>query len=1097
MSGTVNQPNKLSSFLSKVPIRVLLTVLFGAQVCTIVAIVGWVSFRSGRAAVSDVTSKLRSETTARIKQKIGSYIKTPDKVNNLNINAVEQGLLNLEDPITLERYFWRQMQIFELVSYIGIATEDGQFVGVQRQDDGSFQIKIANQQTRQAIVSFTVDQNGNRLSKIEERANYDPRQRPWYQDAKAAQTATWQKIVTFFSTEQLGAILAQPFYDQKGKLLGVSATSLLLSQVSDFLQGLEIGRSGQTFIIDRDGILVATSTAEESFLEIEGGQQRFPAQQSSDHLTKATADFLAQKFVDLNQIQSAQQLDFEIDHSTVLLEVTPLSDGRGIDWLIVVAIPEVDFTEQIRNNARNTFFICLIALAIAIVVAFFISKWITRTILRLSRAAEAIALGDWENSISEYGTSIEATMLAKSFNQMAGQLQASFVALERSRSSLKEAQTLAHIGSWEYELSSQYMTWSDELFKICGLKPRYNQINYTQYLGVVHPDDRAAVVRAIEKSIAQGNFFALDHRIVRPDGSVRYVYAKGEPVFEIPETQDDTPELKPSATSYHKKCIPLSANPSFRGKVIGLLGTVLDISDRKSTELELLESEARFRTISEASFEGIVIHHNGQIIDGNQTLAEMTGYSIAELIGMQVVELVTPASNSVVKQSMEEDSEELYEIVGLRKDGSKFPAEVRGKSIPYHGEMVRIAAVRDITERKLFEIEQQQANAYLNAIIDNLVDGLIVTDANGLVGRVNPAMANMFNLETYAVGKSCAEVFGEGIGKLADQVKASSKEVFTAEIPFGDSRYAKAVATGIHGISPSSVTADLNLEDEDEDEVIESCIGAVILVRDVTEEREMEQLKINFISNVSHEIRTPFTSILGFAKLIDKKFAETLFPVIPDDDKKVARAKRQVGENLGIILSEGQRLAVIINNVVDIAQMDAGKICWQKEPVDMAELISEAIATTATPEVLHGLELKIEIAEHLPLIMADRKRIIQVLRNLLANAIKFTDSGGITIKAYLQNTAVEVSVADTGIGITRSNQAIIFEKFKQVGEVLTDKPPGTGLGLPLCRGIIEGHGGKIWLESELGEGSTFFFQLPLPKDPLTQDKDQNKGTNSE
>jgi signal transduction histidine kinase len=144
---------------------------------------------------------------------------------------------------------------------------------------------------------------------------------------------------------------------------------------------------------------------------------------------------------------------------------------------------------------------------------------------------------------------------------------------------------------------------------------------------------------------------------------------------------------------------------------------------------------------------------------------------------------------------------------------------------------------------------------------------------------------------------------------------------------------AKAVATGIHGISPSSVTADIDLDDEDEDEVIESCIGAVILVRDITEEKEMEQLKINFISNVSHEIRTPFTSILGFAKLIDKKFAEILFPVIPDHDKKVARAKRQVGENLGIILSEGQRLGVIINNVVDIAQMDAGKICWEKEPI--------------------------------------------------------------------------------------------------------------------------------------------------------------------
>ncbi|AFY69115.1 multi-sensor signal transduction histidine kinase [Thalassoporum mexicanum PCC 7367] len=1083
MSGPVNQPPKQGSLLSKVPIRVLLTVLFGVQVCTVVAIVGFFSFRSSRAAVGDATSELSSETTARIKQKISYYLETPNQINSLNISAVEQGLLKLDDLDSIERYFWRQMQIFELVSYVLIATEDGKFVGVQRQDDGTLQVKVADPQAKRAILSFTLDENGNRLKRINEQANFDPTQRPWYINAEVEGSATWKEVVKFFSTDQLGAILAEPFYDQEGNLAGVSATSLLLSQISDFLQELKIGRSGQTFIIDRDGVLIATSTDEESFLEIEGGQQRLPASQSGNPLTKATANFLVRKFPDLNQIQTNQQDQFELDRARILLEITPLTDGQGIDWLIVVVMPEDDFTEQIRNNARNTFLLSLVALIVAIGLAFLTSRWISKTILRLSRAAKAISLGDWDQQVSEDSTSIEASMLAKSFNQMAGQLKASFAELERSRSSLKEAQTLAHIGSWEFELESQYMTWSDELFKICGLEPRYNQMSYEQYLNVVHPQDRDAVVQVIDRSIATGDFFSLDHRIEQPDGSVRYVYAKGEPVFEVPEALAGQAELKHSTTSYHKKCIPLSANPSFRGKVIGLLGTVLDISDRKSAELELQESEARFRTIAEASFEGVIIHNNGKVIDCNQTMAQMTGYGITELIGMQVIDLVTPTSHPTVKLSIELDSEELYEIVGLRKDGSKFPAEVRGKSIPYHGGMVRIAAVRDITERKLFELEQQQANAYLNAIIDNLADGLIVTDAQGLVGRINPAMANMFELETYAVGKSCEEVLGEGLGQLAAQVQNSSRETFTAEVSFGNDRIAKAVATGIHGLSPASVTADIDLDDKDEDEVIESCIGAVILVRDVTEEREVEQLKINFISNVSHEIRTPFTSILGFAKLIDKKFAEVLFPVIPDDDRKVARAKKQVGENLGIILSEGQRLGIIINNVVDIAQMDAGKICWEKEPIEMGNVINEAIATTATPSALHGLELNVNIAPNLPTIIADRKRILQVLNNLLSNGIKFTEVGSITITATATDKAIEVIVADTGIGISKPHQAAIFEKFKQVGEVLTDKPPGTGLGLPLSRGIIEGHGGKIWFESELGKGTTFFFQLPLtPKE---------------
>jgi adenylate cyclase len=395
MPVPVKQTHKPGNFLSKVPIRVLLTVLFGAQVCTMVAIVGWLSYRSSRAAVGEATSELRRETSDRIKQKINFYIEIPHKINNLNISAVEQGLLNLDDQNSIERYFWRQMQIFDLVSYIAIATETGDFVGVQRQDDGSLQIKIANQSTRRAIVSFTLDQNGNRLKKINELADYSPTDRPWYKDAKANQQATWQDIVTFFSTEQLGAILAQPFYDRAGQLMGVSATSLLLSQISDFLQEIRIGSSGQTFIIDREGILIATSTAEEAFLEIEGGQQRLAASQSSNPLTKATANFLGTEFESLKQINTNQKLDFELDRAKIFLEVAPLSDGRGIDWLIVVVILKTTSPSRFATMPAIPS-CCLIALIIAIVLAFFTSKWITFTIQRLSQAAKAISLGDWE-----------------------------------------------------------------------------------------------------------------------------------------------------------------------------------------------------------------------------------------------------------------------------------------------------------------------------------------------------------------------------------------------------------------------------------------------------------------------------------------------------------------------------------------------------------------------------------------------------------------------------------------------------------------------------------------------------------------------------
>jgi signal transduction histidine kinase/DNA-binding response OmpR family regulator/ligand-binding sensor domain-containing protein/putative methionine-R-sulfoxide reductase with GAF domain len=242
---------------------------------------------------------------------------------------------------------------------------------------------------------------------------------------------------------------------------------------------------------------------------------------------------------------------------------------------------------------------------------------------------------------------------------------------------------------------------------------------------------------------------------------------------------------------------------------------------------------------------------------------------------------------------------------------------------------------------------------------------------------------------------------------------------------------------------------------------------------------EADAAKSSFLSTVSHELRTPLTSVLGFAKIIRRRLDEVLFPLIPEDDKKVQRAKRQVGENLNVVVSEGERLTKLINDVLDLAKIQAGKITWNMGPVSVTEVIERSLAATSSLFEAKKLELVCKVDSELPKITGDSDRLIQVVINLISNAVKFTEKGSVVCAARIEGGELVVSVTDSGIGIKPEDQPKVFEQFKQVGDTLTDKPQGTGLGLPISKEIVEYHGGRIWVESEIGKGSTFSFTLPV------------------
>jgi PAS domain S-box-containing protein len=361
----------------------------------------------------------------------------------------------------------------------------------------------------------------------------------------------------------------------------------------------------------------------------------------------------------------------------------------------------------------------------------------------------------------------------------------------------------------------------------------------------------------------------------------------------------------------------------------------------------------------------------------------------------------------------------------------------------------------------------QDTLSYLTSIIDTIADGLLVTNASGRIARFNPALAQMFGLQTTDInGQFTEDIFGIKVSELIANTIQPPRTVCTVELSLTDGRFAKASAVAIVKQGPS----------DSEEQIY---IGSVVLIRDITAEKEVDRMKTDFISTVSHELRTPLTSVLGFAKLIHKKLEENIFPIVQTEDKKVKRAVKQVGDNLNIILAEGKRLTDLINDLLDLAKMEAGKIDWKMEPMRVQELIDRATAATSILFEQKGLQLIQEIEEGLPDFAGDRDRLLQVAINLLSNSVKFTDTGSVTCKANRIGSEIKISITDTGMGIAEADRSKVFEKFKQVGDTLTDKPKGTGLGLPICKQIVEHHGGRIWAESELGKGSTFSFTLPL------------------
>ncbi len=445
MSSQSAQNGFLSKLSGKVPLRIMIVIPFVALVSFAGGLTGYLSLRNGQEAVNNVASQLRGEVTARIEERVQSYLETAHKVNKLNANDIELGQLNLEDTLALEKYFWKRIQSFEEVTniFIGIQKE-GSMYGAKGIGTDLPQIILGNDSTGGSLNYYDTDTLGNREKVRESAPDYDPRVRSWYKDAVKVGESIWSPIYPEFATKALAITAAQPVYDENDSLLGVLGSTAIFTEVNEFLSSLKIGEHGETFIMERSGLLVSTSTPAPVFITKEVDRdgkkerltERVNATQSENEIISATAQHLKEQFEDLAEIQEAMQLEFSFKGEKEFVQVSPLRDKRGLDWLVVVTIPEKDFMAQIHANTQMTIWLSVITILLTTIVGLFTAKGIIGPILRLNTASKKFAEGQWDQSLPTNRTD-ELGDLARSFSSMGEQVKQSFIALEEANANLE------------------------------------------------------------------------------------------------------------------------------------------------------------------------------------------------------------------------------------------------------------------------------------------------------------------------------------------------------------------------------------------------------------------------------------------------------------------------------------------------------------------------------------------------------------------------------------------------------------------------------------------------------------------------------------
>jgi PAS domain S-box-containing protein len=422
---------------SQVPLSLVLVVPFVLLTVATVGLTWQWSKHHGEQAINDLVNQLMDRTSQQVSQHLNDYLSVPHQLNQVTANTVKLGLLNVQDLDRAGQYLWQQVQVFN-VSYTGFALLTGEFIGAGPWIAGQgVIIDELSPRTQGKTYAYATDRQGQR-TRVVRLYDYNPKNEDWYPATLKAGKPVWSSAYVWeYPTDRIAIAAGQPLYDRQNRLIGIASVDLLLSKISDFLRTLKISPSGKVFIVERNGLLIAASSPYPPFKQVGGQAQRLAATDSPDSLIRATAQYLkTQTDFSTQHPHRSLRLSFEHQRQQHLVQVHPWYDANGLDWMVVIVIPESDFTAQIDANTRTTFFFCLGAFGIVMLVGYGMARWVTQPLLRLSLASQAIADGDLAQRVQPSKIA-ELDRLAHSFNRMGDQLQRSHQELEEYARSLE------------------------------------------------------------------------------------------------------------------------------------------------------------------------------------------------------------------------------------------------------------------------------------------------------------------------------------------------------------------------------------------------------------------------------------------------------------------------------------------------------------------------------------------------------------------------------------------------------------------------------------------------------------------------------------
>ena len=413
----------------KFRLRTALVVPFILQIVAAVGLVGYLSLRNGQHAVTDLASQLMTEVSNQTEQQLNDYLSIPHRINQINIDAIETGLLNIENFDLAGRYFWKQVQAFNNVGYISNTLADGRFIGAGKYFPGEgVIIDEFSARTNGKVATYAVNKQGAR-GKVLRFWTDDFVASSWYIEAAKAGKPTWGSVYSVDEINFISLPAVRPIYAKNGKLLGVTGIDLQLSNITNFLRHLNVSSSGRVFVMERDGQLIANSSSQPSFAKVNGKTQRFNALNINDPLIQRTAQTLKNRFSNFQRIRERQTLNFQIQGQPHFVRVHPWQDQFGLNWLIVTVVPESDFMGQINANTRTTIGLSVVALMMAVLMGILTAGWITRPIELITQASEDMADGHLEQYV-KHTRLVELDKLGNSFSRMADQLKELFETLE-------------------------------------------------------------------------------------------------------------------------------------------------------------------------------------------------------------------------------------------------------------------------------------------------------------------------------------------------------------------------------------------------------------------------------------------------------------------------------------------------------------------------------------------------------------------------------------------------------------------------------------------------------------------------------------------